>query len=110
MAELARRTGQELDMALSGARQTLGLLRSQAQAGKFDPAFVAQRLASIEQLMEELSEERKATVQQERLAKLYDVSRVIGSSLDLQTAFGQVMEAHIHLTRARRGFRKPICA
>src|SRR5258707_2328430 len=104
MAELARRTGQELDMALSGARQTLGLLRSQAQAGKFDPAFVAQRLASIEQLMEELSEERKATVQQERLAKLYEVSRVIGSSLDLEACLDQVMDAIIQLTGAERGF------
>jgi signal transduction histidine kinase len=104
MAEVARRTGRDLDMALTGARQTIELLRGQVQTGKIDPSYVSQRLASIEQLLEDLSEERKATVQQERLAKLYEVSRVIGSSLDLQTVLDQVMDAIIQLTGAERGF------
>src|SRR5579859_6974859 len=104
MSEATRRTGSELDMALVSARQTMTLLRSQAQAGKIDLSYLEKRLGAVEELMGELSEERKATVQQERLVKLYDVSRVIGSSLDLQTVLDQVMDAIIQLTGAERGF------
>jgi signal transduction histidine kinase len=100
-----RKTGRELDMALSNARQTLTLLRTQAKSAvAMDPSFLDQRLGSIEQLLENLTEERKVSGQQERLAKLYEVSRVIGSSLDLQTVLNQVMDAIIQLSSAERGF------
>src|SRR5258708_32348367 len=104
MPEGTRRTGQELDMALLSGRQTLQLLRSQAQAGKIDLNYLEQRLGAVEKLMSEVMDDRKASVQQERLAKLYEVSRVIGSSLDLQTVLDQVMDAIIQLTGAERGF------
>src|SRR5215468_9662052 len=104
MTEATRRTGNELDMALTSARQTLTLLRSQAQAGKIDLHYLDQRLGAVEKLMNDLSEDRKVSVQQERLGKLYEVSRVIGSSLDLQTVLDQVMDAIIQLTGAERGF------
>ena len=100
----SRRTGSTLDTALTSARQTLTLLRSQAQAGKMDLSYLEQRLGSVEQVMGELTEDRKASFQVERLAKLYEVSRVIGSSLDLQTVLDQVMDAIIQLTGAERGF------
>src|SRR5260221_6918313 len=98
------RTGSQLDTALTSARQTLTLLRSQAQAGKMDLSYLEQRLSSIEGVMSEVAEDRKASFQVERLAKLYEVSRVIGSSLDLQTVLDQVMDAIIQLTGAERGF------
>jgi len=104
MADVPRRNPRQLDMDLANARQTLTLLRSQAQAGKVDTAFLDQKLDSINQLMVAIEDERKQTVQQERLAKLYQVSRVIGSSLDLQTVLNQVMDAIIQLTSAERGF------
>lgn len=104
MTEATRRTSRELDMAISNARQTIALLRSQAQVGKVDTGYLDQRLQAIEGLMSELSDDRKQTVQVERLAKLYEVSRVIGSSLDLQTVLDQVMDAIIQLTGAERGF------
>src|SRR5215813_3169060 len=104
MPEGTRRTGQELDMALLSGRQTLQLLRSQAQAGKVDLNYLEQRLGAVEKVMGEVMDDRKASVQQERLAKLYEVSRVIGSSLDLQTVLDQVMDAIIQLTGAERGF------
>src|SRR5260370_28872693 len=72
MTEATRRTGNELDMALTSARQTLTLLRSQAQAGKMDLHYLDQRLDAVEKLMNEVSEDRKVSVQQERLGKLYD--------------------------------------
>jgi len=99
-----RRTGRELDTALVGARQTLQLLRSQVQAGRVEQSYFDSRLASIDQLMAELDSDRKQSGQQERLAALYEVSRVIGSSLDLQTVLDQVMDAIIQLTMAERGF------
>src|SRR5579859_2117481 len=104
MTEATRRTGSELDLALASARQTMTLLRSQAQAGKIDLSYLEKRLGAVEALMGELSEDRKATGQQERYGKLYEVSRVIGSSLDLQTVLDQVMDAIIQLTGAERGF------
>src|SRR5215813_570973 len=104
MPEGTRRTGQELDMALLSGRQTLQLLRSQAQAGKVDLNYLEQHLGAVEKVMGEITDDRKASVGQERLAKLYEVSRVIGSSLDLQTVLDQVMDAIIQLTGAERGF------
>ncbi|MBX3084216.1 MAG: GAF domain-containing sensor histidine kinase [Anaerolineae bacterium] len=98
------RNSRELAMALTNAKQTLSLLRSQARTGKVDASFVEQRLASVEQVLDELTEERKQTGKQERYARLYEVSRVIGASLDLQTVLDQVMDAIIQLTGAERGF------
>jgi signal transduction histidine kinase len=94
----------ELDAALTAARQTLAILRSQAQSGRMDAAFFENRLKSLEDVLEKLVAERQKTSQQARIAKLYEVSRAIGSSLDLQTVLNQVMDAIIALTGAERGF------
>ncbi len=104
MTEEPRRNTRELDMAVSNARQTMALLRDQAKSGQIDAAYFAQRLSAMEQLLAELDAERQQAGQQERYAKLYEVSRVIGSSLDLQTVLDQVMDAIILLTGAERGF------
>lgn len=104
MTEEPRRNTRELDMALSNARQTMALLRDQAKSGQIDAAYFAQRLSAMEQLLAEIEAERQQTVQQKRYAMLYEVSRVIGSSLDLQTVLDQVMDAIIQLTGAERGF------
>ncbi|MFN7210960.1 MAG: GAF domain-containing protein [Aggregatilineales bacterium] len=93
-----------LDAALTSARQTVSLLRTQAQAGRIDAAFFESRLKSLEELLEKLAEERLHASHQTRIAKLYEVSRAIGSSLDLQTVLNQVMDAIIALTDAERGF------
>jgi signal transduction histidine kinase len=94
----------ELDAALIAARQTLAILRSQAQSKRMDAAFFESRLKSVEDVLEKLAAERQKTSQQTRIAKLYEVSRAIGSSLDLQTVLNQVMDAIIALTGAERGF------
>ncbi len=93
-----------LDAALTSARQTVSLLRTQAQSGRIDAAFFESRLKSLEELLEKLAEERLHASHQTRIAKLYEVSRAIGSSLDLQTVLNQVMDAIIALTDAERGF------
>jgi signal transduction histidine kinase len=97
-------TSHELDLALSNARQTLTLLRSQAQGNAIDATYFDARLSDLEQLLERLTTDRQDSIHQKRLAALYGVSRAIGSSLDLQTVLDQVMDAIIQLTEAERGF------
>lgn len=104
MSEQAKLSRHEMEMAIASTRQTLSLLRSQAQAKSIDPSYLNDRLASFEQLIDALAENYQDSMQQKRLAALYDVSRVIGSSLDLQTVLDQVMDAIIDLTGAERGF------
>lgn len=98
------RAGRQLDMALTGAQQNLALLLSQARANRIEPDYLVGRLESLSRLLEEITAERRDAGQQKRLAALYEVSRLIGSSLDLQTVLNQVMDAIIQLTGAERGF------
>ncbi|MBI5957109.1 MAG: GAF domain-containing protein [Chloroflexi bacterium] len=104
MSEQSKPTRHELEMAIASARESLSLLRSQAQSKSVDPIYLNERLRSIEQLISDLSDSFQDSVHQKRLVALYDVSRVIGSSLDLQTVLDQVMDAIIQLTGAERGF------
>ena len=91
-------------MALTSARQNVSLLLSQARANRVDAAYLADRLDALAAVMEDVVEERRSAGEQQRLGALYDVSRLIGSSLDLQTVLDQVMDAIIKLTGAERGF------
>lgn len=102
--EQLRRTGRQLDMAITNARQNITLLLSQIKADHIEPDYLAGRLESLGSLLEDMVEERRDVGQQQRLAALYEVSRLIGSSLDLQTVLDQVMDAIIKLTGAERGF------
>ncbi len=100
----AYRTGRQLDMAIASARQNVAVLLSQARANRIDPAYLADQLAKLNLLLEEIVAERLDTTQQQKLAALYEVSRLIGSSLDLQIVLNEVMDAIIKLTGAERGF------
>lgn len=104
MSQQPKLSRHEMEMSIANTRQTLALLRSQAQAKSVDLAYLDDRLASFEQLLGTLADSYADSVHQKRLAALYDVSRVIGSSLDLQTVLDQVMDAIIDLTAAERGF------
>ncbi|MBZ0317785.1 MAG: GAF domain-containing protein [Anaerolineae bacterium] len=97
-------TGKELEAALSTARQNVTLLRSQLRTGKINAQYFDQRLGSLEELLDQVQAERKNTIQQKRVAALYEVGKVIGSSLNLQTVLDQVMDAIIQLSGAERGF------
>ncbi len=96
--------GHDLELAIASARQSIGLLLSQARAGRMERDFLIGRLQAFDDLLAMLAEERRSTGEQQRLAALYDVSRLIGSSLDLQTVLDQVMDAILKLTGAERGF------
>lgn len=89
---------------LNNSQHTLNLIRSQIQTGHIDKDFVIRQLDKIGVMMDSFvaaHEERKAAAQFEAL---YNVSRVLGTSLDLQTVLDQVMDAVIQLTGAERGF------
>jgi signal transduction histidine kinase len=99
-----KRTSSELNLALINARQNITVLRSQAQARKVDPIYLDERLAALDQLLDEVATSHRDSIHQKRLGVLYEVSQVIGSSLDLETVLNQVMDAIIQLTEAERGF------
>ncbi|MBI5928397.1 MAG: GAF domain-containing protein [Chloroflexi bacterium] len=97
-------SGKELETAVTTARQNITLLRTQLKTGKINAQYFDQRLSSLEELLDQVQAERKNTVQQKRVAALYEVGKVIGSSLNLQTVLDQVMDAIIQLSGAERGF------
>jgi signal transduction histidine kinase len=95
---------QQLTASLAGARQNLALMQNQLKAGAIEPEYWLARLKDLSQLLEKLTHELSGEDQEGRLGALYEVSRVIGSSLDLNEVLNQVMDANIHLTGAERGF------
>lgn len=94
----------QIGLDISNAKQSISLLRKQLQADRIDSKYFDQRLESLATLLETIERERKDTREQQRVAVLYEVSKVIGSSLNLQTVLDQVMDAIIQLTDAERGF------
>ncbi len=99
-----KRTSSELNLSLINARQNITVLRSQAQAKKVDPVYLDERLAALDQLLDEITTSHRDSIHQKHLGVLYEVSQVIGSSLDLEIVLNQVMDAIIQLTEAERGF------
>lgn len=92
------------DHELAGVRQNLNLLRSQVQAGSVDLAFLARQVETLADVLARVEAERQQRKKEGRFQALYSVSRLLGSSLDLQVVLDQVMDAIIHLTAAERGF------
>jgi len=104
MAELSPAEKRKLSARLASARQTLVLLQSQLKAGMIEQDYWEARLADLAALLETLAAERSATGEHARLAALYEVSKALGSSLELETVLNQVMDSIIQLTGAERGF------
>jgi phosphoserine phosphatase RsbU/P len=98
------RSTREINIAIDKARQIVADLQGRIASGKIERKVIEQSLASFSQLIEQVSEDRKKLVQVEQIAKLYNVTRLIGTSLDLQTVLDQVMDALVDLTNAERGF------
>src|SRR5258706_7935790 len=103
MGSLPIRGPRDLDTHLNNSVQIIERLRSQTQLDKIDSKFLLQRLTTVKEALEKVIEERKSTVDNERLARVYRVSRLI-ASLDLQTVLEQVMDGIVQLTGAERGF------
>lgn len=92
------------DLEIGSTRQNLSLLHSQLQTGRVDGQFLVKQIETFTDLIGRIDAERKQRQQEVRFKALYDVSRLLGSSLDLQTVLNQVMDAILQLTGAERGF------
>jgi sigma-B regulation protein RsbU (phosphoserine phosphatase) len=83
-------------------------LRERETEGSSDVAddieSLAQALAGFRRNLDEHREEQDGVMSREAKLALFEVSRAITSSLDLQTVLNQVMDAVIDLTKAERGY------
>ena len=104
MTELPRRNSREIDNLLHSGLLAIDRLMEQMKTGKIDAKLFVQRMTSVQDTLNKVAEDRKYSVQNERLARVYMVSRLISSSLELQSVLDQVMDAIIQLTNAERGF------
>ena len=89
---------------INNTQHTLNLIRSQIRTGNIDKEFVIRQLDKIGLMMDAFVAEHEERKEAGRFEALYNVSRVLGTSLDLQTVLDQVMDAVIQLTGAERGF------
>ncbi len=92
------------DAEIAGARASLNTLRDQIKSGRIDLSLLQKQVDGLSDLLGRLEAEHNQLEQQRRIEALYEVSRLLGSSLDLQTVLDQVMDAILQLTRAERGF------
>jgi len=93
-------------MTQNGPTNNLETLQASLKQLEQQPLPVTTRAAVSEarKFLDQFSVEIAENQEQSRLAALYQVSHVLGSSLDLQQVLDQVMDAVIGLTGAERGF------
>lgn len=92
------------DGEIGSMRHRLNVLRAQVQNGKIDSDFLEKNLTQMNDLLERLDLEHRQLKRQRQLEALYNVSRLLSSSLELETVLNQVMDSIIQLTGAERGF------
>lgn len=92
------------EIEIANMRNNLNLLRSQLKAKRLDEVFLSKQIDKLDNLLLRVGQEQAKRGQAARFEALYNVSRVLGSSLDLQVVLDQVMDAIIQLTDAERGF------
>ncbi|MBE2183289.1 MAG: GAF domain-containing sensor histidine kinase [Anaerolineae bacterium] len=89
---------------IADVRHLLSVLHAQAQSGQVDNQFLIRQIEKTHALLEAIEDEYKLTRQRKRFESLYEVSRALGTSLNLPVVLDQVMDAIIHLSGAERGF------
>jgi signal transduction histidine kinase len=89
---------------LSALRQNVSMLRGQLSSGRIDPDFFNRQLEKLDDLLVRVQDDQKDRKKAGRFEALYNISRLLGSSLDLQIVLDQIMDAIIQLTGAERGF------
>ena len=88
-----------IETDLENLRDALGALKKQSLTVEAIGA-----LNNADQSLSEFSKALQKSEEQNRLAALYQVSQVLGTSLDLEEVLNQVMDSLIGLTGAERGF------
>lgn len=89
---------------IASLRHNLSLIHTQLQAGRVDGDLLASQVEKLLDVLPRIQTDLNQLRQQTRLEALYDVSRLLGSSLDIQVVLDQVMDSILRLTRAERGF------
>src|SRR5215213_4038985 len=89
---------------LNNIIHTLDLLGKQIKTGRIESDYALRQLDKIRIVLEQVKTLQKEQKDVGRFEALYEVSRILGSSLKLQTVLDQVMDAVIQLTKAERGF------
>jgi K+-sensing histidine kinase KdpD len=92
------------EIEITNARQAINLMKSQISSGRMEQEYMQRQLDKLADLMERMQDVQKAQLASVRLEALYNVSLILGTSLDEDTVLAQVMDAIIQLTRAERGF------
>lgn len=104
MADKSKTEVQVGDQEIANFRHSITILKTQVQAGAIDGQFLNRQLDKLSDLLDRLEAEHRQLKRQRRVEVLYNVSRLLGSSLDLQVVLDQVMDGLIQLTGAERGF------
>ncbi|GAB4520024.1 MAG: hypothetical protein OHK0046_29740 [Anaerolineae bacterium] len=91
------------ELEIASVRHSLGLIRSQIKSGQVNTELLSKQVEKMDNLLVRLNQEHATIRQNARFEALYNISRLIGSSLDLQTVLDQVMDAILQLTGAERG-------
>ncbi|MCL4255922.1 MAG: GAF domain-containing protein, partial [Anaerolineae bacterium] len=92
------------EIEIANMRNNINLLRNQLKAGRVDETFFNKQLDKLDNLLLRVGEAQAHQSQSAKFEALYNVSRMLGASLDLQIVLDQVMDAIIQLTGAERGF------
>lgn len=92
------------EFEIASMRHNINLLNSQIRSGRVDGDFLIKQVEGLTDLLSRIEAEQQQRKSFRRFEALYNVSRVLGSSLDLQVVLDQVMDAIIQLTGAERGF------
>lgn len=92
------------EIEIANMRNNINLLRNQLKAGRVDESFFNKQLDKLDNLLLRVGEAQAHQSQSAKFEALYNVSRMLGASLDLQIVLDQVMDAIIQLTGAERGF------
>jgi signal transduction histidine kinase len=84
--------------------QTIDLLAKQIRANRVESDYALRQIDKVKNLLNRVAETQEKQHAVGRFEALYNVSRLLGSSLNLQKVLDQVMDAVIQLTGAERGF------
>jgi signal transduction histidine kinase len=89
---------------VSNMRHVLSLLRNQLKAGRVDGDYMLRQFDKIEDLIDRFTSMQIEQKSAGRFEALYNVSAMIGASLDIDKVLEHIMDAVIQLTGAERGF------
>lgn len=92
------------DRDLAAALELLNLMRIQLETSAIDRDELLDQVTRASEYCQRFSSTVQEQKSSARFEALYHVSRILGTSLELQTVLDQVMDAIIQLTNAERGF------